>query len=64
MTKIQLARIIAIRSGARFIHIEPRGRLRVGDAMRRLRAESAERISALLEAEQERLIAEWSKRGA
>jgi hypothetical protein len=59
MIKIRLARIIAVRSRARFVDIQPRRGVRVGDAMRKLREEDAQRISALLEAEQERLIRAW-----
>ena len=59
MTKIELAREIAARTKARIVEIAPRRRVRVGDAMRKLRAEAAERISGLLETERRRLIEEW-----
>ena len=39
---------------ARFVEIEPRRGVRRGDAMRKLREQDAERLSALLAVEQER----------
>ena len=59
MTKIELARVIAARTTARFVEIAPRRGIRVGDAMRKLRQQDAQRISALLEADQERLARTW-----
>ena len=61
MTKVELARIIAARARARFVEIAPRRGVRVGDAMRKLREEDAARISALLEAEQQRLMQTWGQ---
>jgi len=62
MTPRQLAIIErARRAPARIVQIERRRGVRVGDAMRKLRQEDAQRMSALLEAELERLVAEWSK---
>ena len=55
----ELARIIAARSVLRFVEIAPRRGVRRGDAMRKLRDQDAQRISALLEAEQERLARAW-----
>ena len=51
----------ARRTPVRIVEIGPRRGVRVGDAMRKLRQEDAQRMSALLEAELERLVAEWSK---
>ena len=59
MTKIELARVIAARTTARFVEIAPRRGIRVGDAMRKLREEDAKRLSEILEAELERLIRNW-----
>ena len=59
MTKIELARVIAARTTARFVEVEPRHGVRRGDAMRKLREQDAQRMSALLEAEQERLRRAW-----
>ena len=61
MTNIELAREIAAGTKARIVEIAPRRRVRVGDAMRKLRAEDAERISALLETELERLVGTWGE---
>ena len=61
MTKVELARIIAARTTPRFAEIPPKRRVRVGDAMRRVRQEDAARISALLYTEQERLMRAWEK---
>jgi hypothetical protein len=44
---------------ARIVEIEPSSGVRRGDAMRKLRERDAERMSALLEAEQERLMRNW-----
>jgi hypothetical protein len=49
MTKIELARIIATRTMARFVEIEPRRSVRVGDAMRKLREQDAKRLSEILD---------------
>ena len=60
MTPKQLAVIERAKlAPARFVAIEPRRGVRVGDAMCKLREEDAQRISALLEAEQERLVRNW-----
>jgi len=59
MTKIELARVIAARTTARFVEIAPRRGIRVGDAMRKLREEDAKRLSEILEAELERLTRNW-----
>ena len=59
MTKIELARVIAARTTARFVEIAPRRGIRVGDAMRKLREQDAQRITALLEAELVRLAEAW-----
>ena len=40
----------------RIVEIAPRRGVRVGDAMRKLREQDAQRITALLEAELERLV--------
>ena len=61
MTKTELAREIAARTKARRVEIAPRRGVRVGDAMRKLRQEDADRISALLERELERLVEEWDR---
>ena len=61
MTKSELAREIAARTKARRVEIAPRRGVRVGDAMRKLRQEDADRISALLEHELERLVEEWDR---
>ena len=59
MTKIELAPVIAARTTARFVEIAPRRGIRVGDAMRKLREQDAQRITALLEAELVRLAEAW-----
>jgi hypothetical protein len=61
MTKTELAKEIAARTKARRVEIAPRRGVRVGDAMRKLRQEDADRISALLETELERLVEEWDR---
>ena len=62
MTPKQLAVIERARhSPTRIVEIAPCRRIRVGDAMRKLHERDAERMSALLEAELERLVTEWSK---
>ena len=43
----------------RFVEILPKRGVRVGDAMRKLREEDARRMSAVLEAELERLVETW-----
>jgi hypothetical protein len=58
-TKIKLARKLAKRTPTRIVEIAPRRRVRVGDALDKLRAEDAQRISALLESELERLARTW-----
>ena len=61
MTPKQLAVIERARHApARFVQIPPKRGVRVGDAMRKLREEDARRMSALLEAELERLVEVWS----
>ena len=61
MTPKRLAAVIerARRFAKRIVEIAPRRGVRVGDAMRKLREQDAQRISALLEAEQERLARAW-----
>ena len=66
MTPKQLAVIEqARRTPARILEIAPRRGVRRGDALRNLRREDAERIaervSALLEAELQRLVRTWWK---
>jgi hypothetical protein len=62
MIKIELARVIAARTTARFVEIAPRRGIRVGDAMRKLREQDARRLSEILEAEQERLWQSWQRK--
>jgi hypothetical protein len=60
MTPKQLAVIERARhSPARIAVIAPRRGVRVGDAMRKLREQDAQRMSALLEAELARLVEAW-----
>ena len=59
MTPRQIAVIERARhTPTRFVEIPPRRGVRVGDAMRKLREEDA-RMSAVLEAELERLSRAW-----
>ena len=46
MTRVVLARESAHRTAPRLVEIEPRRGVRVGEAMRKLREQDAERISA------------------
>ena len=62
MTPKQLAIIERARqTPARFVEIPPRRGVRVGNAMRKLRREDADRMSALLERELDQLAEEWSR---
>jgi hypothetical protein len=63
-TRLELARTIATRTRARFVEIVPRRGVRRGDAMRKLREQDAQRISALLEAARAacaELVSEWRR---
>jgi hypothetical protein len=60
MTPKQLAIIERARqTPARIVEIEPRSGVRRGEAMRKLREQDAQRITALLEAELVRLVEAW-----
>jgi hypothetical protein len=62
MTKVELTRQIALRIPVRIVELRPRRGVRAGDAMRKLREQDAQPVSALLQAEQDRLWQSWQRR--
>jgi len=62
MTKAELARQIALRIPVRIVELRPRRGVRAGDATRKLRERDAQSVSALLQAEQDKLWQSWQRR--
>ena len=61
MTKVELARQI-LRIPVRIVELGPRRGVRAGDATRKLRERDAQSVSALLQAEQDKLWQSWQRR--